>query len=391
MPRPRPGSSSGDDSCANHGKAYLVRRRFRRAALPLAGESALAPAHPDTPDRQARHRTHPGLGGPRLFRPVTFAGYVGRSHRAPRQGRRARPRCGRWPSCRPWLDEWNRRSSGRKPPRMRGAGVTRLSPDKAADPERNRYGRPGRRGPATSPGPASAPAITSSLLPVTWRVINSYGPSRSPAGPTTGAALNPYRRQSSGHGGPARGPLGDSANDPLRTSSRIWVRKPPRGRDSWKRDLDPPAPRARPRPRFGGARLGPPPAKNPRRPACKRPRSLRPRSPPAASGPARPCAGHPGPVRGKHRRKQQQGRRGRSHSPTVAEAASAWPQPRPTRRPASGPRPAGPAGGDPGLSAGPADDRDGAAGRRPRPGTTPGAGDPAAVCSTRAKEAEKWW
>jgi transposase InsO family protein len=192
----------------DHGKAYLSAA-FRSACRSLG--ISLAPAHPGTPtDKPVIERT---LGSVSTLFAQYVAGYVGRSteHRGTNAEQAA---VWSMAELQALLDEWvvavwqNRPHEGLRDP---------LSPDKALTPNEKYAALVAVAG--YVPVPLS-PRDYIELLPATWRVINSYG-IKIARRTYDSAALNPYRRQSSGVA--ARKGLWEIRYDPY-DISRIWVR-----------------------------------------------------------------------------------------------------------------------------------------------------------------------
>lgn len=192
----------------DHGKAYLSAT-FRQACRSLGIN--LQPAHPDTPtDKPVIERTLQSVGT--LFAQYV-AGYVGSS--VERRGRDADAQVV-WSmtELQALLDEWivtvwqNRPHDGLRHP---------LTPDAALTPNEAYAAAVTVAGYVPVP---LGPEDYLELLPVTWRAINSYG-IRLGRRTYDGAALNPYRRQSSGVTD-KRG-LWEVHHDPY-DISRVWVR-----------------------------------------------------------------------------------------------------------------------------------------------------------------------
>jgi putative transposase len=192
----------------DRGKAFLSTT-FRAACRSLG--ISLQPAHPDTPtDKPIIERTLGSVGT--LFAQYV-AGYVGSS--VERRGQGAEQQAV-WSMAQlqALLDEWivavwqNRPHEGLRDP---------LTPDKALTPNEKYAATVAAAGYVPVP---LGPADYIELLPVTWRVINSYG-IRIARRTYDGAALNPYRRQHSGL--IDRRGLWEVHHDPY-DISRIWVR-----------------------------------------------------------------------------------------------------------------------------------------------------------------------
>jgi hypothetical protein len=192
----------------DHGKAYLSAA-FRSACRSLG--ISLAPAHPHTPtDKPVIERT---LGSVSTLFAQYVAGYTGRSteHRGTDAEQAAVWSMAELQSL---LDEWvvavwqNRPHEGLRDP---------LSPDKALTPNERYAALVAVAGYVPVP---LGPGDYIELLPATWRVINSYG-IKIARRTYDSAALNPYRRQSSGVA--ARRGLWEIRYDPY-DISRIWVR-----------------------------------------------------------------------------------------------------------------------------------------------------------------------
>lgn len=192
----------------DHGKTYLSGT-FRAACRSLG--ISLPPAHPDTPtDKPVVERTLGSVGT--LFAQYV-AGYVGRS--VEHRGHKAEDDAV-WSMAelQALLDEWivavwqNRPHEGLRDP---------LSPDTALSPNERYAALVAVAGYVPVP---LGPDDYIELLPTTWRAINSYG---IKLGRRTydSAALNPYRRQSSGVA--ARRGLWQIHHDPY-DISRVWVR-----------------------------------------------------------------------------------------------------------------------------------------------------------------------
>jgi hypothetical protein len=259
----------------DHGKAYLSAA-FRSACRSLG--ISLAPAHPDTPtDKPVIERT---LGSVSTLFAQYVAGYVGRSteHRGKDAGQAA---VWSMAELQALLDEWvvavwqNRPHEGLRDP---------LSPDKALTPNEKYAALVAVAGYVPVP---LGPRDYIELLPATWRVINSYG-IKIARRTYDSAALNPYRRQSSGVA--ARRGLWEIRYDP--TTSPGSGCATTTTRDSWKRPGRTCAP---PRPRSASS-PGPMPARS--SPAAAATRSPRPRSPP----PRRTCSTAPATGRPGRRR-----------------------------------------------------------------------------------------
>jgi hypothetical protein len=298
------------------------------------------------------------------------AGYAGRSteHRGKDAGQAA---VWSMAELQALLDEWvvavwqNRPHEGLRDP---------LSPDKALTPNERYAAMVAVAG--YVPVPLS-PRDYIELLPATWRVINSYG-IKIARRTYDSAALNPYRRQSSGMA--ARRGLWEIRYDPY-DISRIWVRNHhDQGflEATWTHLRTAPAPfgeLAWARAREILAARGSDPVTEAEIAAAAADLLDRAGTGPSGQAPA----------------KQQQAA-GRSHSPrsrrvagrTAATAAPQWP------------RPAGQADGDQ-DSAGPTDDRNGQlAGTEAEAETETEAETPPAQVIPlplfdARKEAEKWW
>ena len=169
----------------DHGKAYLSAT-FRSACRSLG--ISLAPAHPQTPtDKPVIERT---LGSVATLFAQYVAGYVGRS--VEHRGKDAEAAAA-WSMAelQALLDEWivavwqNRPHDGLRDP---------LTPGRALTPNERYAALVAVAGYVPVP---LGPEDYIELLPVTWRVINSYGVK---VGLRTydGRELNPYRRQKSG-------------------------------------------------------------------------------------------------------------------------------------------------------------------------------------------------
>jgi putative transposase len=192
----------------DHGKAYLSAT-FRAACRSLG--ISLAPAHPDTPtDKAVCERT---LGSVSTLFAQYVAGYAGRS--VEHRGKDAESGAV-WSMAelQALLDEWivavwqNRPHDGLRDP---------LTPGQALTPNERYAALVAVAGYVPVP---LGPEDYIELLPVTWRVINSYGVKVGLRTYDSGA-LNPYRRQNSGikdrHG------RWEVRYDPY-DISRIWVR-----------------------------------------------------------------------------------------------------------------------------------------------------------------------
>lgn len=192
----------------DHGKAYLSAT-FRAACRSLG--ISLAPAHPHTPtDKPVVERT---LGSVSTLFAQHVAGYVGRS--AEHRGKDAEAGAA-WSmtELQSLLDEWivavwqNRPHDGLRDP---------LTPGQALTPNERYAALVAVAGYVPVP---LGPEDYIELLPVTWRVINSYGVK---VGLRTydSRELNPYRRQDSGI--KARHGRWEVRHDPY-DISRIWIR-----------------------------------------------------------------------------------------------------------------------------------------------------------------------
>jgi hypothetical protein len=192
----------------DHGKAYLSAT-FRSACRSLG--ISLAPAHPDTPtDKPIVERT---LGSVATLFAQHVAGYVGSS--VERRGKNAEDGAV-WSMAelQALLDEWivavwqNRPHDGLRDP---------LSPGKALTPNERYAALVDAAGYVPVP---LGPEDYIELLPVTWRVINSYGVKVGLRTYDSGE-LNPYRRQHSGI--EAKNGRWEVRYDPY-DISRVWVR-----------------------------------------------------------------------------------------------------------------------------------------------------------------------
>src|SRR5215470_13265755 len=192
----------------DHGKAYLSAT-FRSACRSLG--ISLAPAHPDTPtDKPVIERT---LGSVSTLFAQYVAGYVGSS--VERRGKDAEAGAV-WSMAelQALLDEWivavwqNRPHDGLRDP---------LSPGKALTPNERYAALVDAAGYVPVP---LGPEDYIELLPVTWRVINSYGVKVGLRTYDSGE-LNPYRRQHSGI--EAKNGRWEVRYDPY-DISRVWIR-----------------------------------------------------------------------------------------------------------------------------------------------------------------------
>jgi hypothetical protein len=341
----------------DHGKAYLSAT-FRSACRSLG--ISLAPAHPDTPtDKPVIERT---LGSVSTLFAQYVAGYVGRS--TEHRGKNAE-QAAVWSMAelQALLDEWivavwqNRPHEGLRDP---------LSPDKALTPNERYAALVAVAGYVPVP---LGPRDYIELLPATWRVINSYG-IKIARRTYDSAALNPYRRQSSGV--TARRGLWEIRYDPY-DISRIWVRNHhDQGflEATWTHLRTAPAP-------FGEltwsharqilASRGSDPVTEAEIAAAAADLLDRAGDGPGPSGQAPAQQHHAAGRTSSPRSRRVAGR-------TAATAAPQWP------------RPAGPAAGDQ-DSAGPADDRDG---QPAEAEATSAQVIPLPLFDAR-KEAEKWW
>ena len=192
----------------DHGKAYLSAT-FRAACRSLG--ISLAPAHPDTPtDKPVVERT---LGSVSTLFAQYVAGYAGRS--AEHRGKDTEQTAA-WSMAglQALLDEWivavwqNRPHDGLRDP---------LTPGQALTPNERYAALVAVAGYVPVP---LGPEDYIELLPVTWRVINSYGVKVGLRTYDSGE-LNPYRRQHSG----IKGKHGrwEVRYDPY-DISRIWIR-----------------------------------------------------------------------------------------------------------------------------------------------------------------------
>jgi putative transposase len=192
----------------DHGKAYLSAT-FRAACRSLG--ISLAPAHPHTPtDKAICERT---LGSVATLFAQYVAGYVGRG--VEYRGKDAE-QAAVWSmtELQALLDEWivagwqNRPHEGLRDP---------LTPGKALTPNERYAALLDAAG--YVPVPLS-PEDYIELLPITWRVINSYGVKIGLRTYDSGE-LNPYRRQHSG--AEARNGRWEVRYDPY-DISRVWIR-----------------------------------------------------------------------------------------------------------------------------------------------------------------------
>jgi putative transposase len=192
----------------DHGKAYLSAT-FRSACRSLG--ISLAPAHPDTPtDKPVIERT---LGSVSTLFAQYVAGYAGRS--VEHRGKDAEAGAA-WSMAelQALLDEWivavwqNRPHDGLRDP---------LTPGRALTPNERYAALVAVAGYVPVP---LGPEDYIELLPVTWRVINSYGVK---VGLRTydSRELNPYRRQNSGING--KHGRWEVRYDPY-DISRVWIR-----------------------------------------------------------------------------------------------------------------------------------------------------------------------
>jgi putative transposase len=192
----------------DHGKAFLSQA-FRSACRALG--VTVQPAHPNTPtDKPVVERT---LGSVATLFAQHVRGYVGSS--VERRGANAEQDAA-WPmaALQDLLDEWivacwqNRPHDGLRDP---------LTPGRALSPNEKYAALVEIAGYVPV---ALSPHDYIELLPVTWRVINSYGVKINHR-VYDSAALNPCRRQDSGVR--ARKALWEVRYDPY-DISRIWIR-----------------------------------------------------------------------------------------------------------------------------------------------------------------------
>jgi putative transposase len=344
----------------DHGKAYLSAT-FRAACRSLG--ISLAPAHPDTPtDKPVIERT---LGSVSTLFAQYVAGYVGSS--VERRGTNAE-QAAVWSMAelQALLDEWivavwqNRPHDGLRDP---------LAPGRALTPNECYAALIEVAGYVPVP---LGPEDYIELLPVGWRVINSYGVKIGLRTYDSGE-LNPYRRQHSGI--EAENGRWEVRYDPY-DISRIWIRNHHHGGwlpATWKHLRTAPVP-------FGEqawnharqllAARGSDPATEAEIAAAAADLLDR-----AGKGPEPGSPGEASPQRGKAAERTRSPRSRRVAGRTAATTAPQWPRPAP-----------GPADGDQDC-AGPVDGR---AEQAAEAEAMPAPVIPLPLFDAR-KEAEKWW